>query len=66
MFYIAFLPQFVDAGAAWPAWLQFLILGWFVNCAFSAADLATVALTTRLLSGLRRSRIGARLALSRE
>jgi threonine/homoserine/homoserine lactone efflux protein len=61
MFYLAFLPQFVDAGAAWPAWAQFLVLGWFVNCAFSAADLVTVLLTARLLSGLRRSRLGARL-----
>ena len=55
LFYVAFLPQFVDAGAAWPAWAQFLVLGWIVNLAFSAADLATVVLTSRLLAGLRRS-----------
>lgn len=61
MFYLAFLPQFVDASAAWPAWVQFLILGWIVNLIFSIADLVTVALTDRLLTGLRRSQSGARL-----
>jgi len=61
MFYLAFLPQFVDAGAAWPAWLQFLILGWLVNLTFSIADLVTIALTDRLLMGLRHSQTGARL-----
>jgi threonine/homoserine/homoserine lactone efflux protein len=61
MFYLAFLPQFVDAGAAWPAWVQFLVLGWIVNLTFSAADLVTVALTDRLLAGLRRSQTGSRL-----
>jgi threonine/homoserine/homoserine lactone efflux protein len=61
MFYLAFLPQFVDAGAALAPWIQFLALGWFVNLAFSAADLVTVALTVRLLGGLRRSRLGLRI-----
>jgi threonine/homoserine/homoserine lactone efflux protein len=61
MFYLAFLPQFVDAGAVWPAWAQFLVLGWVVNLTFSIADLVTVALTDRLLTGLRHSQTGARL-----
>ena len=61
MFYLAFLPQFVDAGAAWPAWAQFLVLGWIVNLTFSLADLVTVALAARLLAGLRRSPAAARV-----
>lgn len=61
LFYVAFLPQFVDAGAAWPAWAQFLTLGWIVNIAFSLADLITVALTSRLLDGLRRSERASRI-----
>ncbi len=60
MFYLAFLPQFVDAGAAWPAWAQFLVLGWIVNLIFTLADLVTVVLATRLLAGLRRSPAAAR------
>ncbi len=61
LFYVAFLPQFVDPGAAWPAWVQFLVLGWIVNLAFTAADLVTVALMVRLLDGLRRSERAARI-----
>lgn len=82
LFYIAFLPQFVDPAAAMPLWLQFLALGVVVNLAFTAADVVTVVLTSSVLSGLRRQGVaeraarlvggsvliglGARLAISRE
>ncbi len=52
LFYLAFLPQFVDAAAGLPVWLQFLLLGAVVNAMFSAADLMAV-----FLAGL----VGARL-----
>jgi threonine/homoserine/homoserine lactone efflux protein len=55
MFYLAFLPQFVDVSAAYPVWLQLLLLGIVVNMAFSLADLAAVALAGTLTSRLRRS-----------
>lgn len=55
MFYLAFLPQFVDASASFPVWLQLLLLGITVNIAFSLADLAAVALAGTLTSSLRRS-----------
>ena len=41
-FFLAFLPQFVDPSAAFPAWLQFLILGIIVNLSFTSADLLAV------------------------
>lgn len=82
LFYLAFLPQFVDANAALPIWAQFLVLGWIVNLAFSAGDLATIWLTSAVLAGLRRDgrarrltrlaggslliALGAHLALSRD
>ena len=42
IFYIAFLPQFVDGTAAWPVWLQFLVLGQIINLLFSTADMVYI------------------------
>ena len=42
LFFIAFLPQFVDPAGALPVPVQFLVLGVVVNAAFSSADLLTV------------------------
>jgi len=44
MFFVAFLPQFVDPAAAWPVGAQFLALGMIVNLALSLADLGAVGL----------------------
>lgn len=62
VFFIAFLPQFVDPAAAWPLWLQFLAMGTFVNLMFTSADLVTVALTERVVGAVRASGAGARVA----
>ncbi|RYC15353.1 LysE family translocator [Ciceribacter ferrooxidans] len=42
IFFLSFLPQFVDAGATLPVWLQFLVLGTTVNLMFSFADVTCV------------------------
>jgi threonine/homoserine/homoserine lactone efflux protein len=55
LFFLAFLPQFVDASAAAPVWLQFLVLGTLVNVTFSFADIAAVLLASVALKRLRRS-----------
>ena len=55
IFYLAFLPQFVDATASFPVWVQFVLLGTVVNVMFSVADLVAVALADMVMSKLRRS-----------
>lgn len=51
LFFLAFLPQFVDPAAAFPVWLQFLILGFLVNVIFSSADLVCVLLAGAMWAG---------------
>lgn len=36
IFFMAFLPQFIDASATLPVWLQFVVLGTVVNLMFSS------------------------------
>lgn len=58
LFFLTFLPQFVDPSAALPVGLQFFILGTVVNLALSAADLAAVglaSLASRRMLGSERS-----------
>lgn len=62
LFFIAFLPQFVDPAAALPIWAQMLILGTVVNVAFSAADVVAVMLTSAVMTGLKRGEKAIRIA----
>ncbi|HEX2112998.1 MAG TPA: LysE family translocator [Alphaproteobacteria bacterium] len=55
LFFLAFLPQFVEVDAGAPLWLQFLVLGTLVNVTFSLADILTVLLASAALARLRRS-----------
>ena len=61
IFFLAFLPQFIDPAASFPVWLQFVILGTLVNVMFTIADIACVlaasTVTTRLarVSSLQRN-----------
>ena len=55
LFFVAFLPQFVDPQAAFPVWAQFLILGTVVNMTFSSVDIVTVLTASAVMGRLRRS-----------
>ncbi len=61
IFFIAFLPQFVDPNASFPVWLQFLILGTLVNFAFSSADVVTVLAASSMMRKLRQDGIGRKI-----
>lgn len=55
LFFLAFLPQFVDASAAFPVWLQFVLLGTIVNLIFSSADVVCVFMAGAIINRLRNS-----------
>jgi threonine/homoserine/homoserine lactone efflux protein len=57
LFFLAFLPQFTDPSAAWPVWLQVLVLGWLVNVVFTATDAVLVETSHAVVTRLRR-RVG--------
>lgn len=48
IFYLAFLPQFVNEAGTIAVWLQLLILGVFTNLMFSSADLLSVLMASHL------------------
>ncbi|MBZ9748790.1 LysE family translocator [Mesorhizobium sp. CO1-1-7] len=61
IFFMAFLPQFINASAGLPVWVQFVVLGTIVNLMFSSADVVCVFLAGLVIGRLRRSSRAQRL-----
>jgi threonine/homoserine/homoserine lactone efflux protein len=61
IFFVAFLPQFIDASGALPIWMQFVVLGTIVNLMFSSVDVLCVVLAGVVIGRLRRSSRAQRL-----
>lgn len=55
LFFLAFLPQFVDGAAPFPLWLQFAILGTVANVLFGLVDIVVVMLAAVIIGRLKRS-----------
>ncbi|QPC87743.1 LysE family translocator [Mesorhizobium sp. NBSH29] len=55
IFFLAFLPQFVDATASLPVWAQLAILGTAVNAIFTFADVLCVLLAGLIIKKVKRS-----------
>lgn len=53
IFYVAFLPQFVDASSRQPIWAQFILLGVIVNLIFSTTKVVAVLMAEAMLLWLR-------------
>ncbi|WOH82520.1 LysE family translocator [Bradyrhizobium sp. BEA-2-5] len=61
IFFLAFLPQFVDASASLPVWAQLFLLGTTVNLTFSAVDIVCVFFASAVMSRLQRSKTSQRI-----
>ncbi len=61
IFFLAFLPQFVDASASLPVWAQLFLLGTIVNLTFSAVDIVCVFFASAVMARLQRSRRSQRI-----
>ncbi|ENX33607.1 hypothetical protein F889_02270 [Acinetobacter colistiniresistens] len=55
IFYLAFLPQFINSASESPVWLQFILLGLIVNTIFISADLVCVFLAEFIMTKMNKS-----------
>jgi threonine/homoserine/homoserine lactone efflux protein len=56
LFYLAFLPQFTDASAQLPIWMQIVVLGLIVNAMFTMTDAILIEMSHAVATHLRASK----------
>lgn len=61
VFYVAFLPQFIDPAGAMPVWLQFVVLGVVINWIFSLGDVVAILIALKMKSRVAASALGQRM-----
>jgi threonine/homoserine/homoserine lactone efflux protein len=61
IFFMAFLPQFVDGNANLPLWAQLAVLGAIVNAIFTFADIVCVLLAGFVMKKLKGSSVAQKL-----
>lgn len=61
IFFMAFLPQFIDSAASFPISVQFAVLGTIVNAIFTFADAVSVLLAGLIMARLKRSGMAQKL-----
>lgn len=62
LFYVAFLPQFIEPAASFPVWLQLFLLGTVINVMFSSADILCVLMADKVTCLIKGSPGAGRLA----
>lgn len=55
IFFVAFLPQFIDSTASFPVWLQFAIFGIAINAIFTFADVVSVLIASMIMKRMKQS-----------
>ena len=55
IFFMAFLPQFIEPTASLPLWVQFAVLGTIVNIIFTLADVVSVLVAGFIIARARGS-----------
>lgn len=61
VFYVAFLPQFIDPAGGLPVWVQFVVFGVLINWIFSLGDVVAIVIALKMKSRVAAGALGQRV-----